>query len=555
MLRCEKSLSLEVTLYKNIATEFIMPIPMPSIFNDVLGPVMRGPSSSHTAGSYRIGLLLRDLAGHDFKSAVFEFHPEGSLATTHRTQGSDLGLATGLIGMDILDPKMPDALSIAKDSGIDISFHITDYPASHPNTYKCTLTDVNGNLITAVAVSTGGGMIRMTELMGFPADLIGDDTVLFAIYKDSSDCLVRKQMEDLMAGIPGYAGSSWTTDGSRNAAFYRFSATPELNMHFPAFASCFHFFRLLRSVMPIPGQTGGPLPFSDLAVLLEMPDLMGFSASELARKYESARSGYTPEELDRMMERLVGIWRNGIQAGLQGTRYKDRLVGSQSPAFMGHYHSGHLIEAGPLNNMIAYSTALMEVKSSMGVVIAAPTAGACGGLPGCLIGLADYQNDEQSLVRGFWAAGLIGLFIAMDATFAAEVAGCQAETGAGAAMAAAGLVEMAGGTARQAFDAASLALQNIMGLVCDPIANRVEIPCLSRNANAAANALTSANMVLGGIQAVIPLNEAITTMMKVGQAIHGSLRCTALGGLSDTPTARNMEALVNDIDYKKKSNN
>jgi L-serine dehydratase len=145
------------------------------------------------------------------------------------------------------------------------------------------------------------------------------------------------------------------------------------------------------------------------------------------------------------------------------------------------------------------------------------------------------------------------LFIAMDATFAAEVAGCQAETGSGAAMSAAGLIEMMGGNARQAFDAASIALQNVMGLVCDPIANRVEIPCLSRNGNAAGNALTSANMVLGGIQAIIPLNETIITMLEVGQAMPAALRCTALGGLSDTPTARRMEAWINDPDYVNKS--
>ena len=138
---------------------------IPSIFNDVLGPVMRGPSSSHTAGSYRIGSLLRDLAGPDLKAAAFEFHLEGSLATTYNTQGSDIGLATGLIGMDILDPKMPQSLTIAKESGIDISFAVTDYPASHPNTYKSTLTNIQGDHYSAIGISTGGGMIRITEIM------------------------------------------------------------------------------------------------------------------------------------------------------------------------------------------------------------------------------------------------------------------------------------------------------------------------------------------------------------------------------------------------------
>lgn len=528
---------------------------LPSIFNDVLGPVMRGPSSSHTAGSFRIGLLLRDLAGQDIKSVNFDFHPGGSLATTYHTQGSDIGLATGLLRMDILDPDMTTSLDLAKKSGIGITFNITDYPASHPNTYQCSLVCANGEKVTATAISTGGGMIRMIDIMGFPVDLPGDDAVLFAIYHDSPDCPVRKDIENQMTKIPGYSGSSFISGGKENAVVYRFSATPDLSDCQPLFQSCFRFFRLLKPVMPIPGQKTDALPFHDLAGLLKSPDLMAIKASQLARIFESARSGYSVEKLDGMMTNLVNIWRSGIKAGLGGTDYADRLIGSQSPGFMALYQTGSLIEAGPLNLMIAYSTALMEVKSSMGVVIAAPTAGACGGLPGCLIGYADYARKDKTLLDGFWAAGLVGLFIARDATFAAEVAGCQAETGAGAAMAAAGLVEMTGGTAQQAFDAASIALQNIMGLVCDPVANRVEIPCLGRNANAAGNALTSANMVLGGIRAIIPLNETITAMLKVGQAMPASLRCTALGGLSDTPTARMMEHTVNDIEYIKKSAN
>lgn len=528
---------------------------MPSIFNDVLGPVMRGPSSSHTAGSYRIGLLLRDLAGQRIRTAEFEFHTGGSLATTYHTQGSDIGLAAGLAGMDILDPEMPGALEIAKKSGIGITFHIRDYPADHPNTYKCSLTDDHGDRFTAVAISTGGGMIKITRLMGFPVGLLGDDAVFFAIYAESSECTVRKRIEEILSGMPGYAGSTPTTDGISGAVVYRFSSLPDLSGLDDECRHAFRFYRLLAPVMPIPGLKDRSLPFRDLAGLLQRSDLLELPASELARRFESARSGYPVAELDGMMENLISIWRKGIQAGLKGTRYKDRLIGSQSPEFLHRYESGKLIDAGPLNLMIAYSTALMEVKSSMGVVIAAPTAGACGGLPGTLAGYADYIKNDKVLLNGFWAAGLVGLFIAMDATFAAEVAGCQAETGAGASMAAAGLVEMAGGNARQAFDAASIALQNLMGLVCDPVANRVEIPCLGRNAGAAGNALTSANMVLGGIRAIIPLNETITTMMKVGQAMPSSLRCTALGGLSDTPTARMMEAAVNDPGYTQKSKN
>ena len=138
------------------------------------------------------------------------------------------------------------------------------------------------------------------------------------------------------------------------------------------------------------------------------------------------------------------------------------------------------------------------------------------------------------------AAGIIGLFIAEHATFAAEVCGCQVECGAGSAMAAAGLVEIMGGSAKEAVDAASMALQNVMGMVCDPVADRVEVPCLGKNVMAGANAIACANMALAGYDKVIPLDETIESMYKVGKMLPPELRCTGLGGLSITPTAQKL---------------
>jgi L-serine dehydratase len=150
------------------------------------------------------------------------------------------------------------------------------------------------------------------------------------------------------------------------------------------------------------------------------------------------------------------------------------------------------------------------------------------------------------MAQAMLAAGLIGVFIAHHATFAAEVAGCQAECGAGSGMAAAALVTLAGGTTRQAVDAASSALQNVLGLVCDPVANRVEVPCLGRNVMAASNALACANMALAGYDAVIPLDEVIEAMDQVGRSIPRALRCTALGGLSVTPTSKEIARRLED---------
>jgi L-serine dehydratase len=154
--------------------------------------------------------------------------------------------------------------------------------------------------------------------------------------------------------------------------------------------------------------------------------------------------------------------------------------------------------------------------------------------------------DDETVAKAMLAGGIIGVFIATHSTFAAEVCGCQAECGAASGMAGAALCTLGGGTARQSVAAASMALQNSLGMICDPVANRVEVPCLGRNLMAASNALSCANVALGGFDPVIPLDEVIETMDGVGRALPRELRCTALGGLSITRTAKEIERRLAD---------
>jgi L-serine dehydratase len=230
-----------------------------------------------------------------------------------------------------------------------------------------------------------------------------------------------------------------------------------------------------------------------------------------------------------------------IATGLAGTEYEDRILPSQSPAFQLAEKEGHLIPGDISNAIIRSVTAIMEVKSSMGVIVAAPTAGSCGAMPGAVLAVANglgKSNEEKN--GALLLAGLIGVFITLDATFAAEEGGCMAETGSGASMAAAALTWLAGGSNDQQMAAASLALQNSFGLVCDPIANRVEAPCLGKNVMAATNALSCANMALAGYNHLIPFDEVTIAMNKVAHQIPRELRCTNLGGLSITPTANSI---------------
>jgi len=516
----------------------------PGIFNDVIGPVMRGPSSSHTAGSHRIGNVIQQMAGSDIKKAAFYFHPGGSLASTYQTQGSDIGLAAGLLGIEMTHTDIPISLELARKSGISLTFNITDYPADHPNTYRCVFETHNGKAFQVTALSTGGGIIEFVEIQGIECRVLMDlPTLIIQGKSEEINTWWEKARDD-----PGFQSQIYrhqlNNKDDEALLIIEFKlADPKfgpLNMN-----DC--FCKLILPVYPVMGYTGSLLPFRTASDLEEMPDLGDLDLADMAIEYETKRSSISAEEVLNRMDKLVDIFMGAIDKGLSGTEYKNRIVHSQSPVFLMNSQNGKLIPAGPLEKMTAYTMAIMEAKSAMEVIIAAPTAGAAGGLPGALIGLAEEMGaNRDQLNKAFLASGLVGVFITTEATFAAEVAGCQAETGAAAGMAAAGMVQLAGGSAKQALGAASLALQNIMGLVCDPVANRVEIPCLGRNVQAGANALISANMILGGVDPVIPLSESIQTMLAVGKAMPCELRCTALGGLSVTKTAKDIEKNLNN---------
>jgi L-serine dehydratase len=186
---------------------------------------------------------------------------------------------------------------------------------------------------------------------------------------------------------------------------------------------------------------------------------------------------------------------------------------------------------------VAASMAVLEVNASMGKIVAAPTAGSSGILPGALISVGeDFKKNDDDICKALFTASAVGYIITRNATVSGAEGGCQAETGAAAAMASAAIVEMLGGTAEEALAAAAITIKNILGLVCDPVAGLVEVPCVKRNAIGTANALISADMALAGIKSVIPFDEVVEAMYKVGRSLPSSLKETSLGGLATTPT-------------------
>lgn len=511
----------------------------PSIFNDVIGPVMRGPSSSHCAASLRIGRICRDLMDSNIKAVNIEFDPNGSLATTHKGQGSDMGLFGGFLGWEAYEERLPEYLQAIDEAGISVNIEIHPIGATHPNTYKLTLSNET-EVRELTAISTGGGMIEIIEIDGAKVSMAGDfyQTLIYI----KSPAKIAEFIEKSMS-----CDEIAVRNGKYN--FIEIKAdkflSNELCQELLTMDEVL-FIKKISPVLPVMSRKNLTVPFITCEEMLEYNKGKNHTLWELAVDYESARGSISREEVFEKMRTIVKIMRNSIDQGLKGTKYADRILGPQSIGFQKQMNEKKLVEGDILNQVILYTSAMMEVKSSMGVIVAAPTAGSCGALPGAVIGISTALGlSEEEMIKAMLAAGIIGVFIAAHATFAAEVGGCMAECGSGSGMAAAGIVGLKNGSLDQALAAASMALQSSLGMICDMIADRVEAPCLNRNVMAATNAISCANMALSDYNHLIPLDEVIETMKKVGDAIPNTLRCTGLGGLAITKTAKKIEAMLN----------
>ena len=214
------------------------------------------------------------------------------------------------------------------------------------------------------------------------------------------------------------------------------------------------------------------------------------------------------------------------------------LIGGESRKLSDLQSSGKNIAGNLLSKAIAYSMGVLEVNASMGLIVAAPTAGSSGVIPGVLLALQEeYDFTDDQIIDALFTCSAIGYLAMLNATVAGAVGGCQAEIGVAAAMAAAAVVELMGGTPEQCTDAASTVLMNMLGLVCDPVGGLVEYPCQNRNASGASNAIVAAEISLAGIHQLIPLDEMMDIMYTVGKKLPAELRETALGGCALSPSA------------------
>ena len=512
---------------------------------DILGPVMVGPSSSHTAGALRIAQLAASLAPAPVTRVAFTLY--NSFAKTYRGHGTDRALLAGILGMSTDDPRIPRSFDIARDRGI--SWEFTPSPAGeglHPNTVDVDMLCADGSRVTVRGESVGGGRMRVVRVNGVDVELTGRMPTTFVAHRDIPGMLAMMTGELGGAEVNiAYMSSYRTTPGELAYAVFETDTAPapEVVARIAAHPDVFS-----AQVVRVPheralaGDASSPLDFGTGAELLALCEREGLSVGELMRRREADLRGAA--ESEEQMSRVLEVMRAEVSEPVEHPeRSMGGMIGGEASALAG-WADGHPRErtalcGDALSRASVYALATLERSAAMGVIVAAPTAGSAGVVPACVLACGEsLRADDDLLKDALWCSAAMGAIIERNASVAGAEGGCQAEVGSAAAMAAAACVQMMGGSPRACLDAATLAVQNLLGLVCDPVRGLVEVPCQTRNVIGAADALTAAQLALAGVRSPIPFDEAVEAARQVGRALPESLRETAMGGLAACPSCR-----------------
>ena len=510
---------------------------------EILGPIMVGPSSSHTAGALRIALVARSLGPHPLKSVTFTLY--NSFAHTYRGHGSDRALVAGVLGLAPDDTRVRDSFDLAREQGLDFTFVETPDEAGagrHPNTVTVTMHGADGTTMSVTGESLGGGRVRISSIDGIAVELTGDYPTLFIAHHDRPGVLAA-----LTSGLSAASVNIATmrtfreSRGGRAYTVFELDTTIDDGLleylrHAPNIQ--------LASVVNIPGSSRTAPDavlehgFDTGAQLLSACRAEGASIGRVmrTRELEIDPNG----DADERMAHLISVMRAETTEPLEDPKPSlGGLIGGEARSVAEKSSGlGPLLLGATLTRATAYAMAVLERSASMGVIVAAPTAGSAGVIPGSLLAVAEAADaDDERLALALWNACAIGAIVARNASVSGAEGGCQAEVGTATAMAASAICELLGGTPEACLSAASTAISNLLGLVCDPVRGLVEHPCQTRNAIGVANAISSAQLALSGVMDPLPFDEVVAAMASVGSSIPASLRETALGGLAATPSA------------------
>lgn len=529
---------------------------------DIIGPIMVGPSSSHTAGALALASMARKLFGEQPERAVFTLY--GSFAATGSGHGTDKALVAGILGLATDDPRVADAFALAKAAGVSVEIiWDTTTEVAHPNTVDIRCESREGRTLEMRGVSIGGGAAVIRRINGIDVDITGERTSVVVHQRDERGVLAH--IAGVLAGCGiNIANANLHRTAKRGDAYTVLetdsavdASVRELLMDHPDIINA----RVVPATcagdgkeVPVPEDAEERFARWDYASgeeLLALCEREGVTIAQAFRAREEALCAKQGTEagIDAYLDRVLEVMGNAATEPLDNPQPSvGGLIGGEAAKLR-----TALEDTDPQHRLVdplaaraaQYALATLETNGRMGVIVATPTAGSAGVLPGVLLALRDERGfTGEELREGILTAAGLGYLIARNASVSGAEGGCQAEVGAASAMAAAALVELRGGTAEQCAEAFAMALTNLEGLVCDPVAGLVEIPCIKRNVIGAMNAVSCADMALAGVVGHIPADEVIDAMAEVGAAMSNDLRETGIGGLAGTPTGKAIRDIV-----------
>ena len=508
-----------------------------SIF-DILGPIMIGPSSNHTAGAVRIGKIARMILGEEPVCINLYFY--GSLAETYKGHITDAAVVAGLLGMEVDDNRIKKSLLIANDRHINIKIYTQLLSDKNPNTIELELKS-NLHSVKINTISIGGGEIVLSDIDEFKVNFSGNKDMIIVILKEKQSKVISKIkyiLEKNLISIESIRG-----DSRYLVCFYLESIINKSTLESIMNIKGVSFVRLIKSLYSYKLKDNYPL-FKTIKEMVSIAKSNKESLPQVIVDYESKRSGLTEKEIRDGIKKIWDAMKGEINQGLTGDNQLigGLMSGKDAKMLYKALEEKKLVFGRPLSLAVARAIACGEVNASMGKVVAAPTAGAVGVIPAVILTAAEeLGSEEQDIIDALLVAAGIGVIIAYKAPISGAMGGCQSEVGVASAMAAAAIVQLAGGNSEQVPQAMALALKNILGLVCDVVAGPVEVPCIKRNVIGVANAFAVADMALAGIRSIIPPDEVIVALRNIQTLMPMELRDTTLGGLGITETAKRLK--------------
>ena len=507
----------------------------PTIFNHTLGPVTVGPSSSNTAALFRAGKLIHQLANGIPKNAVVKLAASTSFARTYLGMKSDLAFINGLLGRSITEPDFDSAYKYASEAALSISFDTKSWQGA--DTIKGSWIEIickDNNKLTVIADSIGGGAIKLLEINGCPVAIEGDYYELLIFTKKAS-AEKLKQIADILLEKNIFI-DFFIIEGSDNFSLIEFKSKNPFDKSLTDLLSNkdeIVKIAALDPVYPVIVNEKAIPPFTTAAEMVAYANKNNFELWQAAVEYEKSLCNWTEKQILDYAEKLWQIILTSIEKGMKSDFSMNGIMTPKAKEIYKSFNTNNILPMGILDMAVPVSLGVMEFSNASGLIVCIPTGGSCGIVPAVIYSAGIYlKADNDTIAKALLTSGIMGICMTKDNTFSGGRMGCQAEVGCGAAMAAGALVQMMGGSPAQSCDAASMTLQALLGLVCDPVAGLVQVPCIARNMSATATAVVSANSVMAGFDAVIPFDDMFLALKEVGKIVSP---CKGIG-CTTTPT-------------------